>query len=179
MREFNQILQEMVTEFKRQNLNKNRAAIHKASPYSDQITTYISSLDELNAYLSFGLKETILTRPALITIIDPFYIDEDDEKNNIEKMLLGKPPIDAATGSIIHLHHLGQQYEAPFAELPQEVHESNGFILHKMNAEESWRQDKSKLNDFAAEKRRYWILRARRLIENEKAFLSDGSSQNH
>ena len=77
-------------------------------------------------------------------------------------MLKGDPPFDFKTHSVVHLHHMGQKYEAPFVELPQDIHGSVDYngLLHCNSDDISWRIDQEKEKTFSREKREYWKKRA-------------------
>lgn len=66
---------------------------------------------------------------------------------------------DANTGERIELHHMGQDYESPFAELCDiSEHRGEGVdtILHDKNVE-SWRQDPEKKSHYCnVERPRHW-----------------------
>ena len=57
-------------------------------------------------------------------------------------MAKGRAPIDVNTGEKIELHHMGQEYSAPFAELCENSEHGDGKhrILHP-KMENSWRND--------------------------------------
>ena len=139
----------------------DRNKINELSPYSPKINQYIKSIDELNLYVSLGLQETYITRPTLIIEIDPMY--RPDGMTNIERMLAGDSPIDKNTDATIHLHHLTKEYDAPFVELPQNIHNSTQFNdkLHGNVNTYSWRNDKNKAISYAKEKREYWKERGK------------------
>ena len=141
----------------------DRNKINELSPYSPKINQYIKSIDELNLYVSLGLQETYITRPTLIIEIDPMYRSCPDGLINVERMLNGDSPIDKRTGTPIHLHHLTKECDAPFVELPQNIHNSTEFNdrLHGNVNTYSWRNDKNKAISYAREKREYWKERGK------------------
>lgn len=138
---------------------ENRAkSVSQISNYSHTINTFIRNEKELKVYIDLHLTETIITRPTLIIRIGPYYCDSFGI-SNLNKMLSGKAPIDAPTGETIDLHHIGQRYDSPFAELPHTIHNSAGnySILHTFKA--SWRNDKDLLHKTNVEISKYWKLR--------------------
>ena len=133
-------------------------SIEQVSPYSHKINVFIRSNKELQIYKQLKLKESTITRPTLILDIDPYYCDSSGI-SNIEKMISGKAPIDSVTGNIIDLHHIGQKYNSPFAELPHSIHEFGGnySILHITTT--SWRNNKEFVRLTNAEITKYWKMR--------------------
>lgn len=134
-------------------------SIRQKSPFSSRINEYIRSGKELDLYLNMGHREFFISRPALIFDIAPFF-SAPGKENNLDRMLSGKPPYDAQTGSVIDLHHIGQQYEAPFAELPHIVHDAAGInsMLHP-SRRPSWRQDPKLVSEHNKEVAQYWTIR--------------------
>ena len=139
-----------------------RAAIHKSSPYSDEITACIRQYDELHFYCSLSLQESKITRPVLIQNIDFDLWVSNEGCTNLELMRKGNAPYayDAPSGRI-ELHHIGQDFYAPFAELTFDEHNENSQLLHPYR-EESWRKDKKKEKAFFKERVSYWKKRAQR-----------------
>ncbi len=140
--------------------NYTSRSIDKESPYSLDINKFIKSFEELNIYKSLNLKEGFITRKALIADIDVNYYDYSKQETNLDKMLAGLPPIDVATMQSFDLHHIGQGYDAPFAELPKLAHigVGNYGVLHPIFIE-SWRLNGQLINNFARERAEYWRRR--------------------
>lgn len=148
----------------------SKSVIISASPYSKAINENITSIEELNLYRLLNLKEGFVTRNCLMIEINLSYRKNNKGKANIERMLNGDPPIDAETNSVIHLHHMGQKYDAPFVELPKDFHgsiEYNG-LLHCNSDNNSWRIDQQKVKAFGHEKREYWKKRVLELTRHER-----------
>ena len=143
---------------------KRRQSVELISPYSRKINAFIRTTKELQVYMDLNLIETTVTRPTLILDIDPCYSDKSG-KTNLEKMLSGKSPIDSVTGDVIDLHHIGQEYGSPFAELPHSVHEFGGnySVLHTTNA--SWRNNKELVKLTTSEIANYWKMRGKMFHE--------------
>ena len=139
--------------------------IQKLSPYSEKITPYIRNIEELQKYLELNLKEGFITRPTLLINIDINY-RVNGGSTNLEKMLKGSPPSDYRTGQVIELHHIGQHYDSPFAELPQLIHGGTGMfgIFHNLQIE-SWRVNKDCIIKTQNEISQYWIKRGEQLYE--------------
>lgn len=137
----------------------SHTVIAQHSCFSQRINSFIRSVKELRIYQQFNLKEAVLTRPALILDIDPDYRTPNGE-TNAERMMRGLAPYDATTGSIIDLHHIGQQYDAPFAELPHCIHNGTGIssILHYVK-KPSWRNEPNKVKEYLKESTAYWKQR--------------------
>lgn len=142
------------------NSRLQKEQIEQASPYSKDITSRIRSCDELRLYCSLQLKESILTRGALIADIDPALWISSENATNIELMSKGGSPylFDSPEGKI-ELHHIGQSYDSPFAELTQEQHDIYNQVLHIAGIS-SWRDDPKAEKMFGAERYEYWIKRA-------------------
>lgn len=139
-------------------------SVEQLSPYSRKINVFIRNTKELQIYTQLNLKETVITRTALILDIDPYYCDSSGI-SNIDKMLSGKSPIDSTTGDVIDLHHIGQSYDSPFAELPHSFHELGGnySILHTTKT--SWRNDKELVKLTTSEFANYWRIRGEMICE--------------
>ena len=143
-------------------LQSQTEQIHKLSPYSEQITPHIQQYEELQLYCSLHLRETVLTRPSLTREIDFDLWISADGCTNLELMKKGYAPylFDAPDGKI-ELHHIGQEYAAPFAELTLSEHDENSQLLHA-SREESWRNDNALDKAFYKERAAYWKRRAKR-----------------
>lgn len=134
-------------------------SISELSPYSTDINRYINTIDELKIYTSQKLVEAFLTRNTLLYPIDPNFCDKQGV-SNLHKMLQGNHPCDHITGEVIELHHIGQQFNSPFAELPHTIHSSNKTysILHCSNIK-SWRGNKDFVKQTNNEISEYWKKR--------------------
>lgn len=137
--------------------------ISRQSPYSQLINRHIATYAELRIYMSLGLRETTVTRSVLIYNIDPYYCGVSSE-TNLERMLHGYPPYDPTTGSVIDLHHIGQKYTSPFAELPHSIHNAPGInsTLHRSQTA-SWRNDPKLVKEYQLEAKRHWEQRGEAL----------------
>ena len=156
-------------DFFKNQYEQNRAIlIDSASPYSANINSYIRKREELNIYLDCSLKETTITRPVLV-----FPIDVDfryaNGPTNLERMLNGEAPYDSVTGDVIELHHIGQKFNSPFAELPRSVHCSTQTysLLHDTSIE-SWRVDKELIARTKQETDRHWKTRGEVYVKDQK-----------
>lgn len=147
---------------KASNQSMQKEQIYADSPYSDIINEYISNYREFYTYYTLKLQEAKVTRPALIKDIDPDLYISSEDATNLELMLKGKSPYayDEEDGQI-ELHHIGQNYNAPFAELTQAEHimYGNNKVFHTAS-EESWRKDKILEKNFDKERSEYWRKRA-------------------
>lgn len=132
--------------------------INSISPYSDEINKYIRWPAELEIYISCNLTESVITRKTLIYPIDINY--KYGGISNLERMLCGESPRDAFTGEIIELHHIGQKFDSPFAELPRLTHCSTKTyrLLHDASIE-SWRINKNLITATQKETIKYWKIR--------------------
>lgn len=126
-----------------------RAEIQEKSEYSDEVNDHIGSVEELEVYQDAGLKEeNVDGRCCLVKDdIDLDYVDEESGLSNRELMERGRAPFDAKTGERIELHHIGQDYDSPLAELRADTDHggANHSLLHQKESD-SWRNDQ-KLNN--------------------------------
>lgn len=140
---------------------EQRKAIEIVSPYSKEINKAIYKYSEFFLYYSLRLREAFVTRPALIKEIDFDMWVSCENKTNRQLIQEGLTPYayDAVDGKI-EIHHIGQNYESPFAELTINEHKmyGNSSVLHEFDIE-SWRQDKKKASAFNMEKKAYWNKR--------------------
>lgn len=136
--------------------------ILRLSPYSEDITQYIKQYNELRLYYTLHLQESYITRPAIIRDIDFDMWVSSENCSNLTLMQKGSAPyaFDAPEGKI-ELHHISQNYAAPFAELTLDEHDENSRLLHP-SRESSWRNDKECQKAFFAERTDYWKRRAKR-----------------
>ena len=143
--------------------NVEREIIMKESGWSEEIVSCIETQRQYELYRNAELHETVIDgRKCLAKDIDFDYIDEKTGMTNRELMEKGRCPIDAKTGERIELHHMGQEYDSPFAELCDiSEHRGEGVdsILHDKNVE-SWRQDPEKKAHYCnVERPRHWRSR--------------------
>lgn len=143
-------------------LKEQKKHIKEDSPYSEHINRFVSNYNEFLLYHSLKLKEAIVTRRALIKDIDLNLWVSCENKTNLQLLKEGNSPYayDSEDGKI-EIHHIGQSFDSPFAELTVEEHKfyGNSKILHD-SKELSWRQDENKNNEFNREKIKYWRARA-------------------
>ena len=96
---------------------------------------------------------------ALIRSIDLNYQSELAGRTvtNLERMKLGLPAIDPASGQPFQLHHIGQKVDSPFAILSQYEHTGGGnnTILHDPTIQEGVHSLISG-SEWAAEKSKFW-----------------------
>ena len=143
-------------------IRKQLEQIVLESPYSDEINNAFSGLDEYKHIRSIGLKEAFVTRKALIKDIDLNLFVSCKQKTNYELMKNGSSPYASDDEeSCIVIHHIGQGFDAPFAELTESEHSKfgNSKFLHNTKID-SWRDDTEKVNQFQNEKIKYWQKRA-------------------
>ena len=142
-----------------------RAEIEEKSEYSSEVNDHISSVDELEVYQKAGLKEeTVDGRTCLVREnLDYDYVDPKSGLTNKQLMEKGRAPYDAKTGERIELHHIGQDPDAPLAELTEDSeHGEYTSVLHK-SEEESWRKDDPQRNNYYnnVERPHHWIERSK------------------
>jgi len=139
---------------------ETKAEIAEKSEYSQEVNDHIHSVEELEVYQKAGLHEQEVDgRICLVRDdIDPNYVDEKTGLTNQELMEKGRAPIDAKTGERIELHHIGQDYDSPLAELTATEHDTSA--LHTKTTE-SWRSDSEKNNHYNnVERPGHWRSRA-------------------
>ena len=143
-------------------LKMQKEAIKNDSPYSSKINEAIKSYQEFLLYYNLHLREAYITRPALIKDLDLDLWVSCENKTNLQLLHEGNSPYayDAEDGKI-ELHHIGQGFDAPFAELTTKEHMlyGNNRLLHD-SLQDSWRRDEEKLNSFQLERIKYWEKRA-------------------
>ena len=111
--------------------------------WSDDIINSIENMDQYEVYKNASLNEKEIDgRPCLVKEINWDYVDPKTGFTNRELAAKGRTPIDVNTGEKIELHHMGQEYFAPFAELCENSEHGDGKhrILHP-KMENSWRND--------------------------------------
>lgn len=132
--------------------DKQKREIKDETGWSIDIINYIRDLKQYKIYRDAGLIEAdIAGRKCLIKedldldYRSPKTIDDNHPEgiSNRELMQEGKSPYDAKTGEKIELHHMGQEYDSPLAELCEnsEHGDGNDTILHD-KATESFKRDK-------------------------------------
>ena len=88
------------------------------SGWSQDIVEKIDGDEQYDIYKNAELhEEEVNGRKCLVKDIDYDYVDEKTGMTNKELMEKGRSPIDSKTGEKIELHHMGQDYDSPFAEL--------------------------------------------------------------
>ena len=140
------------------------AEIKEKSEYSDEINDHISSVEELEVYQNANLREeNIDGRKCLVKDdIDMDYVDPKSGKTNRELMEMGRAPYDAKTGEKIELHHIGQDYDSPLAELTEDTEHGDCYAALHTKEGESWRNDKQKNNHYNGVQRpNPWKARAK------------------
>lgn len=140
-----------------------REAISEKSEYSDEVNDHISSVDELEVYQNAGLKEEVVDgRTCLVRDdIDMDYVDPKTGCTNRELMEKGRAPIDAKTGETIELHHIGQEYDSPLAELTANSEHGELYSTLHTSKTDSWRQDGTKANHYNVQRSNHWKERAK------------------
>lgn len=139
-----------------------RAEINEKSEYSDEVNEKISSVEELEVYQKANLKEEKIDgRTCLVRDdIDMDYVDPKTGKTNKELMKMGRAPYDAKTGEKIELHHIGQDYDSPLAELTENSEHGDYYSALHTKEGESWRNDTHKCNHYnKVERPNHWRSR--------------------
>lgn len=127
-----------------------REEIKEKSDYSDEVNEKISSVEELEVYQKANLKEeNIDGRTCLVRYnIDMEYVDPKSGMTNQELMEKGRAPYDAKTDERIELHHIGQDYDSPLAELTEDTEHGDYYSALHTKEGESWRNDSQKNNHY-------------------------------
>lgn len=119
---------------------------------------------QLRIYEEAGLKEQVVNGRVCLTRIDLDYdyVDLESGMTNRERMAEGLSPYDAKTGEKIELHHMGQSFDAPFAELLSNSEHGDGKhkILHTKTSN-SWRNDLALEAQYNRQKKEHWIARSK------------------
>ena len=142
---------------------EDRAQLREKTGWSEDVVNAIDTHEQAEIYEGANLHpETVNGRECLVKDVDMNYVDEKTGMTNRERMAKGRSPIDAATGEKIELHHMGQDYDAPFAELTENSEHGNGnhSTLHPKH-ENSWRNDKTLENQYNQEKKQHWMARSK------------------
>ena len=141
-----------------------REQMHKETGWSYSVIDAIDTPEQYQVYKDADLHEAIVNgRICLVKTIDFDYVDPKTGKTNRELMAMGRAPIDSKTGEKIELHHIGQKFDAPFAELAENSEHGDGkdAILHDKTAE-SWRRDPEKNKQYSnVERPNHWKERAK------------------
>ena len=145
----------------------NRSEIYENSEYSNEVNDKMSSKEELEVYQNAELKEaTINDRTCLIREIDMDYVDSKTGLTNRQLMEKGRSPYDSETGERIELHHIGQDFESPFAEVTADSEHGRFYSVLHTKETESWRNDVQKSNHYNnVDRPQHWKARAK---ESEK-----------
>jgi len=143
--------------------DEEKTLIIKETGWPPEVADCIESMEQYEIYKEAKLHYAEIDgRPCLIKDIDMDYVDPKSGLTNRELMEKGRSPIDTATGEKIELHHMGQDFNSPFAELCENSEHGDGKdgILHDKKVE-SWRNDPAKLNEYNNHQRpEHWEARA-------------------
>lgn len=144
--------------------DEEKLKIKEETGWSDEIIDHIKDMDQYEIYKNANLhEEEINGRKCLVKDIDMEYVDPKTGMTNRER-LSHKPrplsPIDSKTGEKIELHHMGQDFDGPFAELCENSGHGDGnhSVLHDVNSE-SWRRDPEKKREYQEQKDAHWNSR--------------------
>lgn len=138
--------------------------LKKKTGWSDSIIGEVRSEDEAQIYQDANLAiESVEGKDCLIrTDID--YEQIIDGETNLDRMKAGKCPY-SRDGEKIELHHIGQNPNAPLAELTMTEHRgpTNDMILHDKTIEES----EINREAFRLERENHWKARAAQIEEQK------------
>lgn len=137
--------------------------MQKETGWSYTVIDSIDTVEQYQVYKDANLHEAIINgRICLVKTIDFDYVDPKTGKTNRELMAMGRAPIDSKTGEKIELHHIGQKFESPFAELAENSEHGDGkdAILHNKTTD-SWRRNPEKNKQYNnVERPNHWKARA-------------------
>lgn len=138
-------------------LNKLKAE----TGWTNNITNTITNSRQLDIYKNAELKELQIDgRDCLVRKVDWDYVDDESGLTNRERASRGLSPIDSNTGEKIQLHHMGQKFDSPFAELSATEHgDGNYSVLHR-NSVESWRRNPDLRTAYNDQRISHWKLRS-------------------
>lgn len=149
-----------------------RNEIKKETKWSDVVISYIKDMKQYQIYKEAGLIEVDINGRKCLVKKDldldyrsPKTIDDAHPEgiSNRELMKEGNAPYDAKTGEKIELHHMGQAFDSPLAELCEnsEHGDGNDPILHDKGVE-SWRRNPELKKKYNNEQRpMHWVERSR------------------
>lgn len=143
--------------------DEEKQKIKEETGWSDEIIDAIENMDQYEIYKNAGLHEAEINgRKCLVKDLDMDYVDPKTGMTNRERMERGLSPIDSKTGEKIELHHMGQKFDAPFAELSETSEHGDGKhkTLHT-STEDSWRNDPEKNKEYNTQRKEHWEQRAR------------------
>ena len=143
--------------------------LKKETGWSDKVLDNIRTEDEAEVYKNAQLECTEVDGKDALTRTDIDYDLEVDGETNLDRMRQGKCPR-TADGENVELHHIGQNPDAPLAELTSTEHRGpdNDMTLHDKTQE-----SKIDRNAFRQQREEYWKARAeaidkRRLQDNNQ-----------
>lgn len=144
--------------------SEQKDQIKNETHWSGEVIDNIRSMDEYEkVYKPADLYEQKVDgRTCLVKNIDMDYVSPKTGLSNREAMAKGASPVDAKTGEKLELHHMGQNYDAPLAELCEnsEHGDGNDKVLHDKNTE-SWRNDTQLKNQYQnVDRPNHWKERA-------------------
>lgn len=100
--------------------------------------------------------------------IDFNYYDAKSKLTNLERMLLGRPPI-GNDGNPIVLHHVIQKESGPMVEIREVTHKEYHKVLHGLvGKNSSFRNDPILDKQYNNFRSAYWIWRAKEYIRGKK-----------
>jgi hypothetical protein len=147
-----------LSELKQSLTGEDREKIKQETGWSDEIVDATKTKEEYEIYKNAGLKEVEINgKPCLIrTDIDLEQKDEL-ERTNKDRMEQGLAPLDKK-GNSIELHHIGQKFDSPLAELTSEEHRGKGndAILH-----DKIKESEIDRRVFQKEKEEHWEIRVK------------------
>lgn len=129
--------------------------------WSNKITDVIANSRQLDIYKNAALKELQINgRDCLLREVDWNYVDEQSGLTNRERASRGLSPVDSNTGEKIQLHHMGQKFDSPFAELSATEHGDGNYSVLHQNSIESWRRNPDLRTAYNDQRISHWKLRS-------------------
>ena len=135
------------------------------SKYPIEIVEMFHSTEEGTIYFKEAAltAKTVGDKVALVRPIDLNFqsvLDDGRVVTNLERMGLGRAPIDPATGLPYELHHIGQSVDSPLAILTNAEHRSevNNAILHDSSIADGQGVHSLLSNNlWKKQRRRFWL----------------------
>lgn len=119
-----------------------------------KIIVSLSGLGEASVYMEEGLKGAKVGNEVALVLpdIDPDQMDPVRNWTNAERMERGLPPL-TKTGEVVELHHIGQNADAPYAEIVSSIIGNINTAVHLFQKASGAVMD---IKDFGENSYNYW-----------------------
>ncbi|HCE2224692.1 TPA: HNH/ENDO VII family nuclease [Vibrio parahaemolyticus] len=160
----NPIIKQLESRLELTPLSENdKIQLRNDKNYTDSVIEHIGSKEEAEIYSDSSLECVPINGKDALIRTDIDYSQTDDfGRTNLERMERGLAPLDK-DGKSIELHHIGQNSDAPLAELTWSEHHANGndTVLHDKQKESEI--DRSA---FSKERAEHWQSRAEQIKQS-------------